>query len=105
MYQLPCEEGEKGKESKKSRVKRKTPERDRGDGNGSASLEALIRGFREETCRAMEDLKREERERKIQGDEVREEVRKVRENWENWNKLWKEGKEKVWRKLESIENR
>ena len=52
------EEGEKGKESKKSRIIRKTPPRDRGYGNGDGSLEALIRGFREETCRTLEDLNR-----------------------------------------------
>ena len=42
---------------------------------------------------------------KKQGAEVREEVKKVRENWEKWDKVWKEEKEKIWGKLESIEKR
>ena len=32
-------------------------------------------------------------------------MKKVRENWEKWDKVWKEEKEKVRGKLESIEKR
>lgn len=36
--------------------------------------------------------------------DVKDEVRKVRQKWEDFDKLWK-GKKKVWNEFESIENR
>ncbi|XP_070169546.1 uncharacterized protein [Polyergus mexicanus] len=92
------EEAEKGNESKKVKTKKRTPERDRDEGNMLQKLKALIKGFREETCGRLNDMKR-------QGEQIKEEVRKVRQKWEEWDKLWKGEKEKVWNKLESIESR
>ena len=53
------EEVKKDKESKKSRIKMKTPESDRRDGNGLGSIESLIRGFRENKSGKLDDMKRQ----------------------------------------------
>lgn len=48
----------------KSKLKRKTPERERVEGNLLVSLEAMSKGFREETCGILEDIKTQGRELK-----------------------------------------
>lgn len=66
------------------------------------NLEARIKGFREETRRNHNDMNCQMIRH---GNDLREEVRQVRERWKEWDKIWKEEKDKVWGKLESIENR
>ncbi|XP_033221173.1 trichohyalin-like [Belonocnema kinseyi] len=42
---------------------------------------------------------------KKQGEEVKDELRKVSQKWAEWDQLWNGEKEKVWNELECIENR
>ena len=109
------DEGEKTKDSKRSReeegieggeeklrkkLKKKSPsERSKVKGKVDLeSLENLIKGFREETNQSLKGVQR-------RGEEVWEEVKKVREKWEEWDQVWRKEKDKVWKKLEEIEKK
>ncbi|XP_033230070.1 uncharacterized protein LOC117181477 [Belonocnema kinseyi] len=60
-------------------------------------IQAMFTDFRDETCGMLEVMKR-------QAGELKEEVQKIRKKWDEWEEFWKGEKEKVWQKMESLEN-
>lgn len=76
---------EKRKNGKKSTIKRKTPGRERGEGNLLVSTEAMFKELREKICGLLEDMKRQRAgggaasRRRYKNNNEMEGVRRIRE--------------------------